>query len=302
MPNKNISDKEQRRTSLVQLLTTTGGYSAEELAQMLQVTPKTIYQDLKYLERLGYQTEKKGRNRIFLINADERKLVDFTPEEARFLDELIAGHTNPLAASIRHRLLVNQAVIPLGQATREIKRAEVIHRLNKALNTGKMVRILGYRSASSNSIKTRIITPFDFLPDYQSLRARENGEVKVFKVSRMAEVEVLDESGETKPELPPADDFGMFGPHRFEVLLRLTNRAAYLLEEEYPLVAQRIQPTPKTDFPYQIRLSVCKPEGIGRFVLGLLDQVEVVEGEQLKTYLSHKLQIFAGAFGKQGFK
>jgi len=58
--------------------------------------------------------------------------------------------------------------------------------------------------------------------------------------------------------------------------------AKNLLVEEYPLSEKFIR---KVGDSYILDTEVCALEGVGRFVLGLAADIEILEGEELKDYL-----------------
>jgi hypothetical protein len=59
-----------------------------------------------------------------------------------------------------------------------------------------------------------------------------------------------------------------------------------LLLEEYPLAERDI--IQQVD-SWLLDTKVCNYRGVGRFVLGLMDDVEVLENEEFKEYLRTKL-------------
>ena len=265
--------------------------SAKELSERLEVAQKTIYADFEALKELGYALDKDHRNRWCLIPTADRRQITFVQEEMVFLDELLSGQSHALAKSIRNRLFGGEGETTLDHAPNEVRSAEVIHRLKRAMDTGKQAVLIGYRSASSSTLSDRVVSPIDFLPDYHAVRAieAEGTRPKVFKISRIAEVKVLDAFSVDKPSLPPPDAFGMCNDHTFLVRLRMKPLAAYLLEEEFPVAGLKVQPTGEPEYPYEASLQVCNEAGIGRFVMGLIDAVAVVEGESVAKWVEERI-------------
>jgi hypothetical protein len=70
-------------------------------------------------------------------------------------------------------------------------------------------------------------------------------------------------------------------------------RAYLLLSEEFPLAVPYIE---KRETDYLFNGPVAGFEGVGRFVLGLMDEVKVKGPENFKTFLSKKLS--SDLFGK----
>ena len=64
-------------------------------------------------------------------------------------------------------------------------------------------------------------------------------------------------------------------------------RAAMLLMEEYPLAEKEMVQTSENE--WILKTNVCSFEGIGRFVIGLCDEIKVLESEPFKRFLSEKV-------------
>ena len=73
-----------------------------------------------------------------------------------------------------------------------------------------------------------------------------------------------------------------------KVRIALTMKAANLLCEEYGVNPQSLLKNEGSPYPFTYEATVYGMEGVGRFVLGLLDQVHVISPERLKTYLRKK--------------
>ena len=64
-------------------------------------------------------------------------------------------------------------------------------------------------------------------------------------------------------------------------------RAYLLLREEYPLSIPYIE---RTEDGYTFHGPVSNLDGIGRFVLGLMDEIQIKGPEVFKNFISNKLQ------------
>ena len=73
------------------------------------------------------------------------------------------------------------------------------------------------------------------------------------------------------------------------VELLLTLKAYNLLIEEYPLSTQYIK---KESDAYRVKLPVANYNGIGRFVLGLMEEVEIIKPVGFKKYIHKKIEKF----------
>jgi hypothetical protein len=77
----------------------------------------------------------------------------------------------------------------------------------------------------------------------------------------------------------------MTGFEQHRVCLRLGMLARNLLIEEYPLAERDIKLIDETH--WMLDTMVCNYVGVGRFVMGLLDDVEIVESPELERYIDN---------------
>lgn len=80
------------------------------------------------------------------------------------------------------------------------------------------------------------------------------------------------------------DCFRMNGKKSIQVILKMTLKAKTLLVEEYPLSTRDIT---FKEGAWWLNTTVKDLAGVGRFVIGLADQIEVVDSPELQQYL-HK--------------
>ena len=80
----------------------------------------------------------------------------------------------------------------------------------------------------------------------------------------------------------------MAGGKPLHVKLTMKLRAAELLKEEYPLAKELIHPDRNGHFIFEGTVNGF--EAISRFILGLMDEVEVLEPPDLKAYLNRKIK------------
>jgi predicted DNA-binding transcriptional regulator YafY len=109
---------------------------------------------------------------------------------------------------------------------------------------------------------------------------------KLFRVSRIGSVEVTDTEWEFESEHRSAkmDVFRTGGSEGKRVQLELGVMAKNLLLEEYPLAVRDLSPIPGTE-RWLLDTVVYRYEGVGRFVIGLANDVVIREGDGLKDYL-----------------
>ena len=84
------------------------------------------------------------------------------------------------------------------------------------------------------------------------------------------------------------DMFGFSGETTYRIKLRLGYLSAHLLMEEYGVQAYQLVILDEKHWLFSTR--VCSMQGIGRFVMGLCNDIEILEGTELKQYISGVLQ------------
>lgn len=162
-----------------------------------------------------------------------------------------------------------------------------IEELGKAIRSKKKVVLKGYQSGHSGTISDRHVEPFEFTANYMTVWAydintREN---KVFKISRIDWVEILEEdwSEEQFHQKAKSDCFRMNGKEECRIRLRLSSYAKNLLIEEYPM-AEDILIVADNGF-WLLDTIVYSLAPVARFVLGLADEVTIVDSPELYKYV-----------------
>jgi hypothetical protein len=92
---------------------------------------------------------------------------------------------------------------------------------------------------------------------------------------------------ETLHQKNQSDIFGFMGDSSTWITLDLTLRGYLLLREEYPL---SIPYAERFESAYRFHGPVSNFEGIGRFVLGLMDEIQVIGPETFRTFLENKFE------------
>lgn len=291
--------KIKRILQLLMLLTGNRRYTLTALAVKFELSERTIQRYLETFEMTGFVVSRNGGT--YLLKTDTptvsglQKLLFFSEEEAYIILQTMAlmkGET-PLKERLVCKLntLYNFKALSTMQQKSSV---EIMQKLHQAINEKKQTKLLAYRSSNSQTITDRIIEPFSFLEDFSAVWCydAETHTSKQFKIARMQNIEILPNYWHYQPKhaLPFIDVFRMAGPEPIAtVTATLTLKACNLLTEEYPL-AQRFV-TPK-DNHYTIAIPVADFNGIGRFVLGLCEDVEVHSPEAFKEFLKEKIKKF----------
>lgn len=293
--------KIERVLRLMMMLTSNNRYTIEELSDKLETSPRTIYRYLDTFKEAGFVVSKKGnyfrldrKSRYF---KDISQLVHFTEEEAYILNSAIESlhPTNAIKQNLKAKLASIYDFKMLAECVVKGENARNVNSIIEAIENKKQIILKNYTSAHSKIVSDRIVEPLSFTTNYIQVWAYElsSGKNKLFKLSRIGKVEILDKDWEYEMEHQEGlmDLFRINSFEQIPVKLKLGLRAASLLVEEYPLGEKYLSPLPNDPSHFILDTWVCGYEGIGRFVLGLLDDIEILEGEGLKQFLKERMSL-----------
>lgn len=284
---------------LLMLLSSNRRYTIEELESRTNQARRTIYRHLVEIENAGFILNRSNGTYRLQTNCENsktlQKLLHFSEEEAYLLYKTIgllegdstiknrlAGKLNSLYDFRALSLLPDKNI------------HESVNKLGEAIREKKQVLLKAYRSSNSGTITNRIVEPFDFLSDYSGAWCYdpESCTSKHFKITRIETVEVLEEKAlhQALHKIPFTDAFRMSAPEPIaEIKATLSLKAYNLLIEEYPLAEKYVQPIAGY---YQLSIPVANFNGIGRFVLGLPDEIKVTESLKFKDFLKERIKKF----------
>ena len=275
------------------------GLTINEMADKLRVSYRTVYRDLQVLEQVGFMPIEVGRGRYVIRDMDrdtkkfEKNLV-FNAEEAGLLARALSGipENNPLKKVIMEKMLAFSGMEDVMKTIVKKDISRNMELLAKAIREKRLVTFHNYRSSHSRSIRNRVVEPYTFSTDGVFVKAFEidSGTNKTFKIERIEEVVLQstkwkNEKSHEQEEAP--DIFGINSGPLYHVRLRMTLTASNLLEEEFPKSKPCIVKEDASYYLFDGEVHTFK--GIGRFILGLIEQIEVIEPQELKEFLEDKI-------------
>ena len=275
------------------MLSSNVDYTTPELANNLNITPRTAFRYIRSFKDSGFVLQKRNGNvhkllRMPVRNIDLSELIHLSPEEAHIL------HTLLMSLSGDSQVLINleQKLTALFDATgiTEIignrTAAENLMRLRDAIDNKTQVILKDYESGHTMTVSDRLVEPYGFSTNYCDVYAFEvaTRRNKTFKVSRIGYVmpQQTEWEHEDQHEVIEPDCFRMNGKEKIPVTLKMTLKAKNLLVEEYPLASRDLT---FEDGYWWLRTTVKDLAGVGRFVIGLADQIEIVESLELCEYI-----------------
>ena len=293
-------DKLSQQLDLILLLAENRRFNINELGEQLGLQRRNIYYYLNFLREAGFLLEKHGayyslsRRSPFISKLCDT--VNFTEDEVvlikRLLDE--ADEKDILVHSLKHKLLrfydFNIIADPIRMASQKKK----IDTIYEAIKHERTVILKGYSSSHSQTVSDREVEPFLLFDGNRNLRAYElsTGMNKTFRISRMEDVVpgYNTWSNTARHKQFYTDTFGFSSEEQIHVTLRLDRLSFNTLTDEYPRAERDIAADGTQNWIYST--GVCSMVGIGRFVLGLYDHVEIVDSPELERYIKEKLKDF----------
>lgn len=281
-----------RVLQLITLLKKEPAKSIKFISGILESTDRTVYRYLDLIKELGFDLKKDHNNRYFIFGEDIGDEISFTNEEASLLKELLlsSGNKSKLKDNLLKKIYLKSEIVIQGNHLLNAHLGKIVSDLRNAINENKQVILKKYHSANSNTIADRVVEPINFTDNYVSLCAYEieTKENKYYNIERITEVIITDNliENELFHQLDKLDAFGFSAKNgiSFDIEIVLNLRAYMILRQEYPLVSPFVKQEPKTS-NYRLKLTINNPKPVIRFVLGLLDDVEVVGSNVFKDYL-----------------
>ena len=291
-------DKLERELEMLLMLTENRGYTVDKACERLGISRRNFYYYLEFFRDCGFLVSKESgmyridRNSPFFKRIVER--VTFTEEEAVVMRRLLdkTDSRNALVENLKMKLdrFYDFSIVTNDRVNEQS--AHVISQLYDAIKYKQMAVLRGYTSPHGRSKRDCRVAPFLLMNGNNEVRCYEPASKtnKTFKIARIEDVAVLTEpwANESSHRQMHTDVFMFSGEELMPVELRLGTLACQMMKEEYPLTAGSMQADGEGH--WLLRLNVCSYAGIGRFVLGLYDDIEILGSEAFRQYVSEKIR------------
>lgn len=294
-------DKYGRELDLILILTENANYTAQQIADRLGITRRNLYYYFEYLRDSGFQLQKSGSTyRLDRTSPFFRRLhenIALTEHEAAYICRRLdsADTRDHTAITIRQKLSRTFNLPDTVNPELQRRMNDCSTKLKEAMAIRKMVIIHRYSSPHSNTVSDRIVEPYQFMNDERDIRCHEirTHENKTFKLARMESVEIIDVpwAFDDRHRQMYTDMFMFSGEQRYRVRMRMGLLAHNLMVEEYPQSANCFTADGETYWIFDGE--VVSFLGIGRFVIGLYDDIEVLDCDEFKAYLAEKIKAMA---------
>lgn len=290
-------NKYGRELDLILLLTDNANYTARQMAERLGITRRNLYYYFDYLRDCGFQLIKSGtcyrldRSAQFFRRLHEN--IALSEDEAAYICRRLEAEDSRdgMAQAIRQKL-GRMFCLPTTDNPELLRRANTcLATLREAIRCERMVCIHDYSSPHSHTVSDRIVEPFIIMNDGRDVRCHEirSHQNKTFKLSRMGSVEILDVpwAFADRHKQVYTDMFMFAGEERYHVELSLGQLSHNLMVEEYPQSEAHIA---TADDRWLFDADVVSFLGIGRFVMGLYDDIRIIGGPEFKQYIREKIE------------
>ena len=293
--------KFQKMLEVLLLMDCQYGRTITELSERFEISQRTVYRYLDTFKQVGFVIE--NTNGYFKIDKENTTvqeishLLHFSEEEAFILSKAIHSieDSDELKSKLVKKLYSLYDFDRVIHAISKKEESENIYTLLQAIKQQKQVVLQSYKSGNSKNIRDRIVEPIDFTINYTGVWCydTEDGVNKVFKTSRIKQVQLLGSFYNHKPKHKKGmiDIFRMQSFEPIAIILELSLVAYNLIIEEYPLSEKYISKV--TDNLYRLECEVGNFLGVGRFVLGLPGEIQIIASEALKQYVMERHKLFS---------
>jgi proteasome accessory factor C len=272
----------------------TGHWTIKQLADRFSTSERTVYRYINLLDEVDFLLEKDFENRYFIVTTDDDPTqAQFSIEEMKLIKKLIqtGAQENPLKSTLLKKLSLNSEIDSMPRLFLKVRLGQFIDQLSEAIRNRSQVVLKNYHSANSNEIRDRLVEPIHFGDNYQTIVALDTHDkiCKQFKLDRIAAIIEMKTTYQFEDlhKKNQNDIFGFMGDSNTWITLHLSMRAYLLLREEYPLSIPFIQ---RSEDRYHFHGPVSNLDGIGRFVLGLMDEIEIKGPDTFKDFIENKIR------------
>ena len=291
--------KIEKILNLIRMMSGKKTFTVGELAEKMATSYRSIYRYIDTFRSAGFVVEKIQGSTYRIVKMPSSfknfdKLVYFTEEEAAVINSLIENleETNSFKTTLRKKLSAIYDRTDILNATPKHPTAIKLFALNDAMHKKKRVVLKSYESAHSGTVLDRTVEPYRYTEGCMAIWAYdvENKDCRIFKVSRIGKVQITDIDWQNESEHRDGfvDAFRMAGTERYHVRLELSLRAKNLLAEEFPLAVKDIR---MENDKWIYEGDVTHMAGIGRFVIGLIRDIRILESDELRSYISEYLSL-----------
>ena len=285
--------KIERVLRLMKMLTGNLNYTVDDIAERLEIDKRSVYRYIDTFKEAGFVVMKEGG--VYRLGKESRffkdisQLIHFSDEEAYIVNSLIDGLSddNLIKQTLRRKLASVYNCTNMTEIVAKGSHALCINALSEAIKENKQVVLKHYASSNSADIRDRLVEPFGFTTNYVEVWCYDcqTGTNKLFNTARMLSVDVTSAKCKFENEHKAGfvDIFRISSYRQIRVQLELGVMAHNLLLEEFPLGERDCTPIDETHWMLDTKVS--SYAGVGRFVIGLMDDIKIISSPGLEKYI-----------------
>ena len=290
------------------ILFLSGSYprTKEECITFLDIKSSAFYTYCNLLRDTGFELQQKeGKYRIeYKVNENHilSDLLHFSEEESYILSCCIdALDEKPQrSAKLKQKLVSFLNQDKAIEAYIHKEKSAIVQALRIAQQAKKQILLINYASGNSQTIRNRMVEPFEFKDDFNLVWAfdtqiKKNRQFKICRIEDLSETPFKWEHERSHRSLP-VDIFRNTGELDKLIEFHFNLRAKNLLTEEYPLSAKYITTINPNQFLF--KAPVAKYEGPGRFVLGIAEDIQLIGDEGFRQFLQIKMDNYQHFFNR----
>jgi len=289
--------KTHRLFRLILFLSNSYPKTKEDCISFLRIGDTAFYSYCNDLKETGFDLHQKdGKYWIDYPDQDFhvlRNVLHFSEEEMYLLSRSIdlIEEKQVCATRLKQKLAAFLNQDKTIEAYIQKEKSAIVQSLRKAQQLKKQILLINYASGNSQTMKNRMVEPFEFKDDFNLIWAfdTELKQNRQFKICRIEDVQetLLPWEYERSHRSKPVDIFRNTGDLNKQVEFSLNLKAKNLLIEEYPLSERFL--TKINNNQFVLKAPIAKYEGPGRFVLGLAEDIQLQGDEGFRDYLKTKI-------------
>jgi predicted DNA-binding transcriptional regulator YafY len=201
--------------------------------------------------------------------------VRFTQEEAQLLKELVLkdANQNKLKDSLLTKIYLGSEIQMVANHLINAKNGKVIERLALSIGNKEQVILRKYQSINSETISDRLVEPFGFSDNYQTVMGYEidSKKNKTFNIDRIAYVDFTGKpfKNTKKFQNQVPDVFGFsYSGKTHSIDLELGLKDILLLKDQFPRTSPFIHYNHRKNI-YRLKVQVNDLKPIQRFMRGI---------------------------------
>lgn len=298
----------RRQLDLLLLLTGNNSLTTVDICEKIGISRRSVYRYIEAFRAAGFDVVSRGG--VYSLTLESPLLdrlserIRLKPKDIRMMAEVLqAADSSKRNVQCLRNMFHNLYGIEFdGEEFRaNIQEMDNAETLRRAIGGHRQVVLRNYESPHGHTVKDRLVEPFRIIPQTNDVRCYEveSGMCKTFRISRIkGGVALLDTSWQYQQQHVTyyTDVFGFSGEHTHRITLRLGRLATRILMEDYGVPETSMALVDDGHWLYSTQ--VCSYHGVGRFILGLTNDIEIVRNEELRAFvcaeMEKALQKFSG--------